>query len=141
MFTGIIEGVGTLAAREPIGGDVRFTFNVGNLPFEHVQMGESIAVNGVCLTVIVFDAHSFQADASTEPALVGSPQLVVSPADLPVVEAYLQEELKARGWTVRTDPAIERGGCRAQAATGEVDATVGSRWERVAAALGKVRTW
>ena len=66
MFTGIIEGVGRLAAREPIGGDVRFTFNVGNLPFDNVQMGESIAINGVCLTVIAFDANSFQADASTE---------------------------------------------------------------------------
>ncbi len=66
MFTGIIEGVGRLAARQSIGGDVRFTFNVGSLPFEHVQMGESIAVNGVCLTVVAFDAASFQADASTE---------------------------------------------------------------------------
>ena len=78
---------------------------------------------------------------ASEPALAGSPQLVVSPADLPVVEAYLMEELQARGWTVRTDPAIERGGCRAQAATGEVDATVASRWERVAAALGRTRPW
>ncbi len=66
MFTGIIEGVGHVAVRDLIGGDVRFTFNVGNLPFDDVQMGESIAVNGVCLTVIAFDAHSFQADASTE---------------------------------------------------------------------------
>jgi len=66
LFTGIIEGVGTVAAREPIGGDVRFTFTVGSLPFDSVQLGESIAINGVCLTVIAFDAHSFQADASTE---------------------------------------------------------------------------
>ena len=66
MFTGIIEGVGRLAAREPLGGDVRFTFHVGSLPFDHVQMGESIAINGVCLTVVAFDASSFQADASTE---------------------------------------------------------------------------
>ena len=66
MFTGIIEGVGRLAARETLGGDVRFTFNVGTLPFENVQMGESIAINGVCLTVIAYDATRFQADASTE---------------------------------------------------------------------------
>ena len=66
MFTGIIEGVGRLAARESLGGDVRFTFNVGTLPFENVQMGESIAINGVCLTVIAHDTTSFQADASTE---------------------------------------------------------------------------
>jgi riboflavin synthase len=71
MFTGIIEGVGRLAAREPRGGDVRFTFEVGTLAWlgddgAGVQLGESIAVNGVCLTVIAFDARSFQADASTE---------------------------------------------------------------------------
>lgn len=66
MFTGIIEGVGRLAAREPRGGDVRFSFEVGTLPFGDVQLGESIAVNGVCLTVIASDATSFQADASTE---------------------------------------------------------------------------
>ena len=71
MFTGIIEGVGRLAAREPRGGDVRFTFATGSLPWlgergEDVRLGESIAVNGVCLTVVAFDAGSFQADASTE---------------------------------------------------------------------------
>ncbi|WP_045770636.1 riboflavin synthase [Xanthomonas albilineans] len=66
MFTGIIEGVGHLAARQPQGGDVRFTFATGSLPFADVQLGESIAVNGVCLTVIAFDADAFQADASTE---------------------------------------------------------------------------
>lgn len=70
MFTGIIEGVGRLAARQPQGGDVRFRFEVGTLPWGpqggDVQLGESIAVNGVCLTVIAFDAGSFQADASTE---------------------------------------------------------------------------
>ena len=78
---------------------------------------------------------------AAEPQLVGSPQLVVSPADLPIVEAYLMEDLQARGWTVRTDPAIERGGCRAQAATGETDASIRTRWERVTAALGKARPW
>lgn len=66
MFTGIIEGVGRLAAREARGGDARFTFSVGSLPFEGVRLGESIAVNGVCLTVVAFDAASFQADASNE---------------------------------------------------------------------------
>jgi len=66
MFTGIIEGVGRLAARQPQGGDLRFTFATGSLPFADVQLGESIAVNGVCLTVVAFDAASFQADASTE---------------------------------------------------------------------------
>jgi len=64
MFTGIIEGVGRVRALEPRGGDVRLHVEVGALPFQAVQLGESIAVNGVCLTVIAFDAGSFQADAS-----------------------------------------------------------------------------
>ena len=66
MFTGIIEGVGRLVAREPRGGDARFTFGIGSLPFDGVQLGESIAVNGVCLTVVEFDDASFMADASNE---------------------------------------------------------------------------
>ena len=66
MFTGIIEGVGSIARREALGGDVRFHIQVGTLPFDAVQLGESIAVNGVCLTVIDFDGSSFKADASTE---------------------------------------------------------------------------
>lgn len=66
MFTGIIEGVGRLAAREPLGGDVRFAFEAGSLPFDGVRLGESIAVNGVCLTVVEFDGTSFKADASNE---------------------------------------------------------------------------
>mgnify|MGYP006194407275 CR=1 FL=1 len=41
--------VGRIAALEPVGGDVRLTVSVGSLPFDAVQLGESIAVNGVCL--------------------------------------------------------------------------------------------
>ena len=66
MFTGLIEGVGRLAAREARGGDARLHIDVGTLTFEGVALGESIAVNGVCLTVVAFDAQSFEADASNE---------------------------------------------------------------------------
>ncbi|MGY0505509.1 riboflavin synthase [Luteimonas sp. e5] len=66
MFTGLIQGVGRLVRREPRGGDVRLHVDVGSLPFTDVQLGESIAVNGVCLTVVEFDADSFAADASNE---------------------------------------------------------------------------
>ena len=66
MFTGLIAGVGRLAAREIRGGDARMTVEVGTLPFAGVQLGESIAVNGCCLTVVDFDATSFAVDASNE---------------------------------------------------------------------------
>ena len=66
MFTGLIEGVGHVALLETRGGDMRLRIATGTLPFEHVALGESIAVSGVCLTVIEFDASSFAADASNE---------------------------------------------------------------------------
>ena len=66
MFTGIIEGVGALADRQDLGGDVRLRVGTGSLDFTDPKLGESIAVNGVCLTVIAFGADWFDADASTE---------------------------------------------------------------------------
>ena len=66
MFTGIIEGVGSVRRLESVGGDLRLTVAVGTLPFERVELGESIAVNGCCLTVIAFDHDSFDCDVSPE---------------------------------------------------------------------------
>lgn len=66
MFTGLIEGVGTLVSREARGGDARLRIAAGSLPFDGVALGESIAVNGVCLTVVAFDDAHFEADASNE---------------------------------------------------------------------------
>ena len=66
MFTGLIQGVGRLQARESREGDARLRIGFGDLPAQDVALGESIAVNGVCLTVIAFDAEGFEADASSE---------------------------------------------------------------------------
>jgi riboflavin synthase len=66
MFTGLIEGVGSLAARDIRGGDARLRIAAGTLPFDGVQLGESIAVNGACLTVVAYDGAGFEADASNE---------------------------------------------------------------------------
>lgn len=66
MFTGLIEGVGCVRALEPRGGDLRLHVEVGTLAFDAVALGESIAVSGVCLTVVEFDVTGFAADVSTE---------------------------------------------------------------------------
>ncbi len=66
MFTGLVEATGRVAIIEPRGGDVRLRIASETLGFADVQLGDSIAVNGVCLTVVAFDAHSFDADVSTE---------------------------------------------------------------------------
>ncbi|MFC5475996.1 flagellar assembly protein FliH [Paraherbaspirillum soli] len=73
----------------------------------------------------------------TEPALSGTPRLLLHTDDAALVKQYLAEDLQAAGWLVRIDPAISRGGCRVQAASGELDATMETRWQRVAVALGR----
>ncbi len=66
MFTGIIQAVGSIAALEPRGGDLRISINAGGLPMADVEPGDSIAVSGVCLTVIEKRGSGFQADVSSE---------------------------------------------------------------------------
>ncbi|MBP6625810.1 MAG: riboflavin synthase [Arenimonas sp.] len=66
MFTGLIQAVGRLQARELRGGDQRLRFAFGALPAHDIELGESIAVSGCCLTVVAFDAAGFDADVSNE---------------------------------------------------------------------------
>ncbi|USD59177.1 riboflavin synthase [Vibrio sp. SCSIO 43140] len=66
MFTGIIEAVGTLKAITPKGEDISVTVEVGKLDMGDVKLGDSIATNGVCLTVTDYSETSYQADLSVE---------------------------------------------------------------------------
>lgn len=66
MFTGIIEAKGTIKALTPNGGDVTLTVATGALDLADVQLGDSIAVNGVCLTVTSLPGDGFSADVSVE---------------------------------------------------------------------------
>ncbi len=66
MFTGIIQAIGKIANSEPRGGDCRLTIETGKLPLAGVALGDSIAVSGVCLTVIELGERHFCADVSRE---------------------------------------------------------------------------
>ncbi|MFZ5723772.1 MAG: riboflavin synthase [Pseudomonadota bacterium] len=66
MFTGIIQAVGTVAAVEHRGGDRRFRLRTGKLDLADVALGDSIAVNGVCLTAVELPGDGFVADVSGE---------------------------------------------------------------------------
>lgn len=72
-----------------------------------------------------------------EPALTGEPHLWLHPDDAALVRKHLAEDLQSAGWRMRVDEHLQRGGCRVLAAGGEKDATVQTRWERVAAALAR----
>ena len=66
MFTGIIKAKGTIQAMDKRGGDVRLTVRSAGLPWGDYEVGESIAVNGVCLTAVALHDDGFDTDVSVE---------------------------------------------------------------------------
>ncbi len=69
MFTGLVAGTGQLKARDRRGPGYRLVIGTAGLAgFNQLELGESIAVSGACLTVVSFDQHSFAADVTIETA-------------------------------------------------------------------------
>ena len=66
MFTGIIQAIGKVASIKDQGGDIRLGIDTGKLDLSDVALGDSIAVNGVCLTAVVLPGNGFVADVSGE---------------------------------------------------------------------------
>jgi riboflavin synthase len=66
MFTGIIAALGKIKGMQSTGGDMRLEIATGSLDMSDVKSGDSIAVNGVCLTAVEYTASSFVADVSNE---------------------------------------------------------------------------
>ena len=64
MFSGIVAAVGRIASEKPHGDGVRIRVESGGLPLGDVKVGDSIAVQGVRLTVVALDAKGFEADVS-----------------------------------------------------------------------------
>jgi riboflavin synthase len=66
MFTGIVQDVGMVIGIEPRGGDVRLQVGAARLDLARTALGDSIAVAGVCLTVVALESQAFTADVSNE---------------------------------------------------------------------------
>lgn len=66
MFTGIVQGIGTVRTLETRGGDVTIEIDTGSVPLAGIELGGSIAVSGVCLTATRFSGNTFAADVSRE---------------------------------------------------------------------------
>jgi flagellar assembly protein FliH len=75
------------------------------------------------------------------PVLQQPALLILNPEDAAVVRESIAEELDKGGWRVIDDPTIERGGCKVDTASNQIDATVQSRWQRLSLALGKDIDW
>jgi len=70
MFTGIVAAIGTITSITPLGSEpdagVRLTVDAGGLPMADVALGDSIALNGACMTVVSKSEGSFTVDVSRE---------------------------------------------------------------------------
>ena len=66
MFTGIVKATGEVTALQQTGGDVRMSVHSDGLPFADYAVGESISVNGACLTAVALSRDGFDTDVSTE---------------------------------------------------------------------------
>lgn len=67
--------------------------------------------------------------------------LILNPADGEIIRSALGEELEKGGWIVSEDPTIERGGCKIDTPSNQIDAQVEARWTRLTHAVGKNLDW
>jgi len=75
------------------------------------------------------------------PSAQGDATIAINPLHAELVETHLAEELKSGAWRVVADESVAPGGCRIETASGAVDATLKTRWERVIATLGAKHEW
>lgn len=129
LFAGFAKAVEV--TQQEIGQDVvGLAFDIA-----HQMLREAIkAKPEVVLTVVKSAIESM-------PQGIQHPHIHLHPEDVVLVKNLLKDELPHAGWRVMEDHRIERGGCRIECATAELDATVPSRWRRIAAALGQDRSW
>ena len=66
MFTGIIQAIGKIESVSPLGDGYRLTINAGGLDMSDVQLGDSIALQGACMTVVEMNPTHFSIDISAE---------------------------------------------------------------------------
>lgn len=114
------------------------------LAIEVVQLGLAVArkLVGAGLRVQPEIVQASVEEALRHVAQAQTPvQVVIHPEDAAIVRAHLESAPRASSWSIKEDAEIARGGCRIVTATGEIDATLPQRWDRVTAALGEPVGW
>lgn len=75
------------------------------------------------------------------PAVQQPALLYLNPADAVLVRQQLEDELTRAGWRVIEDVHTDRGGCRVETASNQIDASMQTRWQRIAAGLSRETDW
>lgn len=95
----------------------------------------ALAVNPELVLAVVREA------IESLPQVNQNPMLILHPEDALLVRDMLGHEYQESIWRVVDDSLMERGGCRVETGTAEIDANMESRWQRIVAALGSDAAW
>lgn len=101
---------------------------------------QSLSVHPELIVTLIHDALARTALAHTVQPLAAA-TIALNPADAALVHEQLGVELAAAGWRIVEDAKLLRGGALLQTAATQIDATIGTRWQRLAAALGQNGEW
>jgi flagellar assembly protein FliH len=129
----IAEGFGTEVARanELIAADMLDL----SLDLAKAMLKTALKVRPELIVPIVREAIHYLPTLQ-QPAL-----LHLHPEDAHIIVEHMGDELNTAGWRLVDDSHMERGGCRVETASNQIDATAPVRWQRIAAALGKESDW
>lgn len=105
------------------------------LDLAQAMLKSALTVRPELVLPIVRDAVRYL-PAMQQPAL-----LCLHPDDTALVRQHIGDELTRSGWQLTNDPLLERGGCRVETPGNQIDATLPTRWQRLATALGQTSDW
>lgn len=105
------------------------------LDLSKAMLKHALAVRPELVLPVVSEAIGYLPTLQ-QPAL-----LFLHPDDAQLVRERMGAELSAAGWRVLDDLAMERGGCRVETASNQIDAGATARWQRIAQALGRESEW
>ncbi|OJZ20370.1 MAG: flagellar assembly protein FliH [Thiobacillus sp. 65-29] len=106
-----------------------------SLDLARAMLKSSLAVRSELVLPLVREAVRYL-PAMQQPALV-----CLHPDDAALVRQHMGDELARTGWQLTSDPLLERGGCRIETPGSQIDATLPTRWQRLATALGETSDW
>lgn len=106
-----------------------------SLDLARAVLKSALAIRPELVVPVVREAVRYL-PAMHQPAL-----LFLNPADALLVRERIGDELTKMGWQLTEDAALEPGGCRIETANNQIDASLPTRWQRLAAALGKDSDW
>ena len=132
-----LQALAQSLSQEVVRADEIISQDVMNLALDiaKAMLKTSLSVHPELVLPIVGEAIHYL------PSLQQPAILFLNPGDVKIVKDHMSDELDKAGWRIAEDSHLQRGGCRIETATNQIDASAETRWKRIAEALGKESDW